>query len=54
MIQKLKCWLGFHKWINIDKRPMPTLKKGESIAWSELHECKYCKKQQYLGMGQMI
>lgn len=47
----LQCSLGYHNWINIDKRPMPNPKPGEMICWSELHECKHCKKQEYKGMG---
>ena len=48
---KILCWLGFHKWINIDKRPMPEVPKGDSVCYSDLHECRRCKKQEYKGMG---
>jgi hypothetical protein len=51
MIRKLLCWLGFHKWINLNKNGYPNLEKWESICVSDLHECRYCKKQEYLGMG---
>ena len=51
IIKTISCLLGFHKWINIDTTPLPNPKLGEMICWSELHECKFCKKQQYLGMG---
>ena len=47
---KLKCWLGFHKWKNIDKNPMPNPQNGEMICWSDLHECEHCKKQEYKGI----
>lgn len=54
IIHKIKCFLGFHNWINIDKSPLPNPKKGEMICWYELHECEYCKKKDYKGMGCII
>lgn len=51
MIRKIMCFFGYHKWINLNKEPYPTPKENETIAISDLHECEYCKKQQYLGMG---
>lgn len=53
-MKKLLCWLGFHKWVNIDTRPEPNPKAGTSICYSELHECSRCKKQEYLSMGWII
>lgn len=52
--KKIKCFFGFHNWINIDNHEIPQLKENESYSWCELHECSNCKKQQYLGMGTMI
>ena len=54
MIDKILCWFGFHIWINLNKDGYPTPKEGESILVSDLHECKYCKKQRYLGMGWIL
>lgn len=51
MWQKLKCFLGFHNWINICTEPRMMPNKGEIIYSSELHECNNCKKQEYKGMG---
>ncbi len=51
VVRRLLCWLGFHRWVNIDSSPMPNPKDGEMICWSELHECRRCKKQEYKGMG---
>lgn len=52
--KRFLCWLGFHKWVNIDTSPMPNPKAGEMICWSELHECCHCKKQEYKGMGCIV
>lgn len=54
VVRRFLCWLGFHKWINIDTNPMPNPKAGEMICWSELHECRHCKKQEYKGMGCVV
>ncbi len=54
MWNKIKCFLGFHKWINIDNSPIPNPKTDEMICWSELHECENCKKREYKGMGCII
>lgn len=54
VVRRFKCWLGFHKWINIDTNPTPTPKDGEMICWSELYECGECGKQEYKGMGCVV
>ena len=54
VVRRFLCWLGFHKWVNIDTNPMPNPKAGEMICWSELHECCHCKKQEYKGMGCIV
>ena len=54
VVRRLKCWLGFHDWVNIDTNPTPNPKTGEMICWSELHECSRCKKQEYKGMGCVV
>lgn len=48
---KIKCYFGYHNWVNIDTSLMPNPEPGTMICWSELHECKHCKKQAQLGMG---
>lgn len=53
-VRRLLCWLGYHRWVNIDSSPMPNPKYGEMICWSELHECWHCKKQEYKGMGCVV
>ena len=53
MKNKIKCFLGYHKWKNIDTY-FPTPKDGEHILFSNLHECKHCKKQEMKGMGWVI
>lgn len=50
---KLKCWLGFHKWKNIDTTLLLNLREGESYCYFELHKCEECGKEQYLGMGHL-
>ena len=51
IINKIKCFLGFHSWVNIDPNPVPEIKDGESIQVVNLHECSICKYRTYLGMG---
>ena len=52
-MKQLLCFLGFHKWKNIDGyTPIP--KDGEMICFQNLHQCKNCKKQEYKGMGCII
>jgi hypothetical protein len=47
---RLKCKLGNHKWKNINpETPIPG--PGESISYSNLHKCKRCNKEEWLGMG---
>ncbi len=53
-MKKILCWLGFHKWKNIDTTPLPDLKEGESICYSDLHKCERCGKEEYKGMGWLI
>lgn len=50
MLQKIKCFFGFHTWINISKSN-PVIPKGGSVHVSDLHECSYCKKREYKSMG---
>ena len=53
MINKIKCFFGFHNWKNI--RPItPIPEKGEQISFSNLHKCEHCDKEQWLGMGTII
>ena len=53
MINKIKCFFGFHNWKNI--RPItPIPGKGEQISFSNLHKCEHCDKEQWLGMGTII
>jgi len=54
LLSKLKCWLGFHKWINVDTTQFPKLEADEIYCYSELHECEHCKKKEYKGMGCII
>ena len=49
-IGRLKCFLGFHKWKNLNKTT-PNPKKGEKICWSDPHKCDRCGKKKWLGMG---
>jgi hypothetical protein len=41
-------------WKNIDTNPTPNPPEGGSVAYSELHECTECKKQEFKGMGVII
>jgi hypothetical protein len=44
------CLVGKHDWVNIRKdRPNP--KKGGVVAWSALHRCQKCGKEEVKGMG---
>ena len=54
IIIKIKCYLGFHKWKNIDTTPKPHLEPGDAYCYSDLHKCEHCKKEKYLGMGCVI
>ena len=54
VVRRFLCWLGFHNWVNINVTPIPNPKAGEMICWSDLHECKHCKKQDYKGMGCVV
>lgn len=54
VLKKLLCYLGFHQWVNIDTNATPNPKNGESIMYSELHECTNCKKREYKPMGMII
>ncbi len=50
LIIKGKCFLGLHKWKNInDYFPLP--KENETICFSNLHKCDNCGKEEYKGMG---
>ena len=52
-IDKIKCFLGLHKWKNIDDyTPIP--QNGEMICFQNLHECEKCKKREYKGMGCIV
>lgn len=46
--------MGFHSWINIDNAAPPDLLPGQSMYYSELHQCKRCGKKDYLGMGWLM
>jgi len=50
LIKKALCFIGFHKWINIEKS-YPNLKNGEMALYSNLHKCENCKKEERLSMG---
>lgn len=51
IIIKVKCFLGFHKWRNIDNYfPIPT-QGNETICFRNLHKCDNCGKEEYKGMG---
>lgn len=50
----LKCRIGFHNWINIDKNPLPSLGPGESILFCNEHECTHCHKKEMKGMGWLV
>ena len=54
MIRKILCYFAFHQWININTKPQPNPKPGEMICYTDLHECKHCKKQEYKGMGWIV
>lgn len=54
IFQAIKCHFGFHMWKNIDTNPTPNPPEGGSVAYSELHECTECKKQEFKGMGVII
>ncbi len=47
IIKKVKCFFGFHEWVNISF--IPFLKKGSVYCYKDFEECKYCHKENYLG-----
>ncbi len=53
LFKRLKCFLGFHDWVNIDDEPEPDT-SGGAVLWSALHECKRCKKKEHKGMGWLM
>jgi hypothetical protein len=52
--KRLLCHLGLHTWENIDKNPMPTPTKYTHYFVESLHECHYCKRQEFKGMGYIV
>jgi hypothetical protein len=54
MINKIKCYFGFHKWKNIGGNPLDGLELGSTTHVSKLHQCEYCKKEEMKGMGTFL
>jgi hypothetical protein len=48
ILNKIKCFFGFHKWINIDDNDYSS---DKPVLVSSLHRCERCKKEEYKGMG---
>ena len=51
MINKIKCFFNFHKWKRIGELNVPL---NQATHISCLHECEYCKKQEFKGMGTFL
>lgn len=48
ILDKIKCFFGFHKWINIDDNDYSN---DKPVLVSSLHRCERCGKEEYKGMG---
>lgn len=51
MLNKIKCFFGFHKWKRVDELEVPL----NSITHVQhLHKCECCDKEEYKGMGTFL